>query len=112
MLIYTPWNAFDVWLHHSIYIYIYIQIYIYIYTYVIHIRTHIIHCGTVRPTKSAALKMRKHMIGTNRQSIKNSITIGRRQLEKRILTTPWVFLWFITMAIDTLYVCEDGGEQG
>ena len=22
MLIYTPWNFFDVWLHHSIYIYI------------------------------------------------------------------------------------------
>ena len=28
---YTPWNSFDVWLHHSI---IYIYIYIYIYKYV------------------------------------------------------------------------------
>ena len=26
MLIYTPWNSFDVWLHHSMYIYIYIYI--------------------------------------------------------------------------------------
>ena len=35
MLIYTPWNSFDVWLHHSIYIYIYIYIiYIYIYVYI------------------------------------------------------------------------------
>ena len=35
MLIYTPWNSFDVWLHHSIYIYIYIyNIYIYIYIYI------------------------------------------------------------------------------
>ena len=35
MLIYTPWNAFDVWLLYSIYIYIYIYyIYTYIYIYI------------------------------------------------------------------------------
>ena len=27
---YTPWNSFDVWLHHSVCIYIYIYIYIYV----------------------------------------------------------------------------------
>ena len=52
------------------------------------------------------------MIGTNRQSLKYSIIISKHQLEKHTLTTPRVFLWFISMATNTLYVCEDGGEQG
>ena len=47
MLIYTPWNAFDVWLLHSIYIYIIYIIYIYIYIYIYNILCRfdlLLHC--------------------------------------------------------------------